>query len=32
MGLRPAGLIRVLPGRADPALFHTLPSISFERV
>ena len=27
MGLRPAGLIRVLPGRADPALFHTLPEL-----
>ena len=27
MGLRPAGLIRVLPGRADPALFHRLPQI-----
>jgi DtxR family Mn-dependent transcriptional regulator len=26
MGLRPAALIRVLPGRADPALFHRLPS------
>lgn len=25
MGLRPAGLIRVLPGRADPALFHRPP-------
>ncbi len=25
MGLRPAGLIRVLPGRADPALFHKVP-------
>ncbi len=28
MGLRPAALIRVLPGRADPALFHRLPSLS----
>jgi len=27
MGLRPAGLIRVLPGRADPALFHHVPDI-----
>ncbi len=26
LGLRPAGLIRVLPGDADPALFHTVPS------
>ncbi len=26
MGLRPASLIRVLPGRADPALFHRMPS------
>ena len=25
MGLRPAALIRVLPGRADPALFHRVP-------
>jgi DtxR family transcriptional regulator, Mn-dependent transcriptional regulator len=25
MGLRPAALIRVLPGHADPGLFHTLP-------
>lgn len=25
MGLRPAGLIRILPGRADPALFHRVP-------
>src|SRR4051812_22163350 len=25
MGLRPARLIRVLPGRADPQLFHVLP-------
>lgn len=25
MGLRPAGLIRVLAGRADPALFHKVP-------
>lgn len=26
MGLRPAALIRVLPGRADPTLFHHVPS------
>jgi DtxR family Mn-dependent transcriptional regulator len=26
MGLRPASLIRVLPGVADPALFHRVPS------
>lgn len=25
MGLRPAALIRVLPGRADPDLFHRVP-------
>ena len=25
MGLRPASMIRVLPGRADPALFHQVP-------
>ena len=25
MGLRPAALIRVLPGRADPGLFHRIP-------
>jgi DtxR family Mn-dependent transcriptional regulator len=25
LGLRPAGLIRVLPGETDPALFHTVP-------
>jgi hypothetical protein len=25
MGLRPASLIRVLPGEADPALFHQVP-------
>jgi DtxR family Mn-dependent transcriptional regulator len=28
MGLRPAALIRVLPGRADPALFHQVPPIN----
>ena len=28
MGLRPAGLIRVLPGRADPTLFHQVPPIT----
>jgi DtxR family Mn-dependent transcriptional regulator len=26
MGLRPASLIRVLPGQADPALFHRIPT------
>ncbi|MGH2467550.1 MAG: metal-dependent transcriptional regulator [Candidatus Limnocylindrales bacterium] len=26
MGLRPAALIRVLPGTADPHLFHTVPA------
>jgi DtxR family Mn-dependent transcriptional regulator len=26
LGLRPAGLIRALPGEADPALFHVVPS------
>lgn len=26
LGLRPAALIRVLPGEADPALFHRVPS------
>jgi DtxR family Mn-dependent transcriptional regulator len=25
LGLRPAGLIRVLPGAADPSLFHRVP-------
>ena len=25
LGLRPASLIRVLPGHADPALFHSVP-------
>jgi DtxR family Mn-dependent transcriptional regulator len=25
LGLRPAALVRVLPGEADPALFHTVP-------
>lgn len=28
LGLRPAGLIRVLPGHADPALFHRVPLVS----
>jgi DtxR family transcriptional regulator, Mn-dependent transcriptional regulator len=28
LGLRPASLIRVLPGRADPALFHRLPELA----
>jgi len=27
MGLRPARLIRILPGRADPTLFHHVPEI-----
>ena len=27
MGLRPAGLIHVLPGRADRSLFHEIPAI-----
>ena len=26
LGLRPAALIRVLPGEADPALFHRVPA------
>lgn len=26
LGLRPAALVRVLPGTADPALFHRVPS------
>jgi DtxR family transcriptional regulator, iron-dependent repressor len=26
LGLRPASLIRVLPGEADPALFHAVPA------
>ena len=26
LGLRPAALVRVLPGEADPALFHHVPS------
>ncbi len=26
LGLRPAALIRVIPGQADPALFHRLPA------
>ncbi len=26
LGLRPAALIRVLPGEADPALFHKVPA------
>ena len=26
LGLRPAALIRVLPGEADPGLFHTVPA------
>ena len=28
LGLRPAALIRVLPGEADPALFHKVPTPS----
>ena len=28
MGLRPAALIRVMPGKADPALFHQVPPIT----
>ncbi len=28
MGLRPAALIRILPGRADPGLFHQIPPIN----
>lgn len=27
LGLRPASLVRVLPGTADPALFHRIPPI-----
>ena len=27
LGLRPASLIRVLPGEADPALFHAVPAV-----
>jgi DtxR family Mn-dependent transcriptional regulator len=26
LGLRPAGLVRVIPGVADPALFHRVPA------
>ena len=26
LGLRPAALVLVLPGEADPALFHRVPS------
>jgi len=26
LGLRPAALVRVLPGTADPALFHVVPA------
>jgi hypothetical protein len=26
LGLRPAAMIRVLPGEADPGLFHTVPA------
>ena len=28
LGLRPAALIRVLPGDADPGLFHTVPALA----
>jgi DtxR family Mn-dependent transcriptional regulator len=28
LGLRPAALVRVLPGEADPTLFHTVPAPS----
>jgi DtxR family transcriptional regulator, Mn-dependent transcriptional regulator len=31
MGLRPAALIRVLPGRADPSLFHQIPVMPARR-
>ena len=27
LGLRPASLVRVIPGEADPALFHQVPAI-----
>jgi DtxR family transcriptional regulator, Mn-dependent transcriptional regulator len=27
LGLRPAGLIRILPGRGDPSLFHRIPTL-----
>jgi hypothetical protein len=26
LGLRPASLVRILPGEADPTLFHRVPS------
>ena len=26
LGLRPAALVRVIPGEADPALFHRVPA------
>jgi hypothetical protein len=26
LGLRPAALVRVLPGDADPSLFHRVPA------
>jgi hypothetical protein len=26
LGLRPAALVRVLPGEADPGLFHQVPA------
>ncbi len=31
LGLRPASLIRVLPGRADPSLFHRVPDLLARR-
>ena len=31
LGLRPARLIRVLPGRADPSLFHQVPVLVRQR-
>jgi DtxR family Mn-dependent transcriptional regulator len=31
LGLRPASLVRVIPGEADPALFHRVPSSARSR-
>ena len=31
LGLRPAALVRVLPGEADPALFHRVPAQAAQR-
>jgi hypothetical protein len=31
LGLRPAALIHVIPGEADPSLFHQLPSAAVAR-